>query len=153
LSDSNPNKILKGEYRAEVKKPSGASIPLGLFMNEQMQEISAVIFSNTATWGKIRALSQDPNPNIVFNAIRYNPKSVTPYYIRQAKKDYHETLLDGLQIYHNPWAREPLNPSLFRHRDIVQHYYSENEREWIYEVAEGVLMFRDVQTFITEASS
>jgi hypothetical protein len=39
----------------EVRKPNGRTIPLGFFLNDQMANISAVIFSNVATYGKVVA--------------------------------------------------------------------------------------------------
>ena len=33
----------------------------------------------------------------------------------------------GLRIYHNPFARHPLEPALFRHRSVFQWYFEGKE--------------------------
>ena len=91
-----------------VKKESGADIEIGLFQNDGMPEVSAVIFNTCATWGKVRALCADPNPNIYFTALRLNFTGPMPHCIEANKGEYKESLLDGLHVYHNPAARHPL---------------------------------------------
>lgn len=66
---------LEGETLLKVFKDNGSPIELGLFTTPAYREISAVIFSNCANMGKVRALSSDPSPGIVFTALRLNPAS------------------------------------------------------------------------------
>src|SRR5262245_22525633 len=47
-------------FLSSVQKDNQAPIELGVFQNRSMPEVSAILFSSCATWGKIRALSQDP---------------------------------------------------------------------------------------------
>ncbi len=129
-----------------VKKETGADIELGVFQNGGMPEVSAVIFSTCATWGKLRALSADPNPNILFTALRLNPKGPIPHCINASKREYKETLLDGLRVYHNPDANHPLDPATFRSPDVMQSYYSHDAEEWEHEQTEGQLLSRSVFT-------
>lgn len=129
-----------------VAKDSGAPIDLGLFLGNEMPEVSAVVFSSCATWGKVRALSADPNPNISFTALRLNMAGTKPHYIHRAKADYQESLLDGLRVYHNPFARHPLELAAFRNPAVMQAYYSHEEKEWKYEQVEAQLLFRSVFT-------
>lgn len=134
-------------YQIEsLTKDNGASIPVGIFNSESFHEISAVVFSTCATWGKIRALSADPNPNVMFSAVRRSLTGTRPHTEKLKKSQYSESLLDGLRVYHNPYASSPLDKSIFRHRDISQTYYSEAESEWIYEQRDGLLEFRIVHT-------
>lgn len=123
---------------------NGSPVELGLFTTPAYKDLSAVIFGNCANMGKIRALSADPNPNIFFTALRLNPALDQPHVIKEPKQRYEENLLDGLRIYHNPYAIHSLEPALFRHRSVVQSYYANND--WIYEQQEGQLLFRTVQT-------
>ncbi len=58
--DRNERVLLGCEYMEYITKPNGSQIPLGYFSNPDMKEVSAVAFSNTATFGKVRALSNDP---------------------------------------------------------------------------------------------
>jgi hypothetical protein len=135
---------LEGEQLRQAFKDNGSAVDLGLFTTPAYREISAVIFSGCATMGKVRALSADPNPNIYFTALRLNPASSQPHVIKEPKHRYQENLLDGLRIYHNPFAVRELDPALFRHRSVFQSYHRNND--WIYEQQEGQLLFRSVAT-------
>lgn len=137
---------LQGEELLQVFKDNGSSIDLGLFTTPAYQEISAVIFSGCATMGKVRALSSDPSPGIIFTALRLNPASDRPHVIKEPKRRYQENLIDGLRIYHNPFAQHPLDPALFRHPSVFQWYFQGGE-EFV-EQREGQLLFRCVNTFL-----
>lgn len=137
---------LQGEELRQVFKDNGSPIELGLFTTPAYREISAVIFSGCATMGKVRALSSDPNPNIVFTALRLNPSSDRPHLIKEPKRRYQESLLDGLRVYHNPFAQHPLDPAFFRHPSVFQWYFQDGE-EFV-EQREGQLLFRCVNTAI-----
>lgn len=142
---------LEGETLLKVFKDNGSPIELGLFTTPAYREISAVIFSSCANMGKVRALSSDPSPGIVFTALRLNPASDQPHIIRAPKRRYEENLLDGLRIYHNPYATHPLAPALFRHPSVFQSFW-END-DWVYDQREGQLLFRSVQTAIKSRPS
>lgn len=137
---------LKGEELAQVFKANGSPIELGLFTTPRFREISAVIFSNCANMGKVRALSSDPGRGIMFTALRLNPNSNRPHVIRKPKALYEENLFDGLRIYHNPYAAHPIDPALFRHPSVFQWYIQGGE-EFV-EQREGQLLLRFVQTVI-----
>lgn len=132
--------------RDKLVKENGAEVPLGIFNDHSHQEISAVIFSTCGTWGKVRALSSDPNPKITFNAGRLNTSGIKPHAVKLSKAQYTESLLDGLRVYHNPNAVVPLDRSIFRHRDIFQAFYSTEIGDWVHEQRDGLLMFRIVKT-------
>jgi hypothetical protein len=140
---------LEGHPLDSVAKDNGSEVGLGVFLDEEFKWLSAVMFSSCATWGKVRALSSDPNPAILFEAQKYNPKGSRPHIIRAKKSQYTEHLLDGLRIYHNPQATHKLDPCIFRHRDVFQSYFSELNDDWVYEYREGLLLFRRVETFIS----
>lgn len=96
--------------------------------------------------GKVRALSSDPDPNIVFTALRLNRSSDRPHLIKEPKRRYEESLLDGLRVYHNPFAQYPLNPALFRHPSVFQWYFQDGQEA--VEQREGQLIFRCVNTVV-----
>src|SRR6516162_1095991 len=52
-----------------------------------------------------------------------------------------------LRVYHNPWATHPLDVSIFRHKDVFQAYY-DDQRGWVYEQRDGLLLCRNVYTFL-----
>jgi hypothetical protein len=139
---------LRGYEVGSVAKDNGSAVGLGVFKDDEFRWLSAVMFSSCATWGKVRALSADPNPNIIFEAVTYNPNGPMPHYVRAKKANYTERLLDGLRVYRNPLATHPLDPGVFRHRDVFQSYYSEDSDDWVYEFREGLLLFRRVETYV-----
>ena len=118
--ERNERIILGQEYLDSITKPNGSEIPLGYFVKEMMNEISAVIFSNTATFGKVRTLSDDPG-HIFFESIRYNDFGLKPIHTILPKKKYRETLLDGVNIFHNPFAEYPISWQFFDRDDITHH--------------------------------
>jgi hypothetical protein len=118
--ERNERIILGQEYLDSITKPNGVEIPLGYFVKEMMNEISAVIFSNTATFGKVRALSGDPG-DIFFESIRYNNFGLKPIHTILPKKEYRENLLDGLHIFHNPFADHPISYQFFDRDEITHH--------------------------------
>ena len=74
-----------------------------------MEEISAVLFSNVATFGKVRALTKDKDPRqMCFSFSKFNANGLRPIEGMLPKQQYHETLESGLQLYLNPFAKYPL---------------------------------------------
>lgn len=110
-----------------VEKPNGSRVPLGYFARPGMPEISAVLFSNTATWGKVRALSADPNPNVLFSTLRYAEHAREPEYTVLPRAEYRETLLDGLCVFHNPYASRPLAHTLLDRPGVTQYWLPDPE--------------------------
>ncbi|GLH77031.1 hypothetical protein SSBR45G_19390 [Bradyrhizobium sp. SSBR45G] len=141
---------LKGQQQESVLKDNGSPVELGIFNKPEFSWLSAVMFSSCATWGKVRALSSDPNPNVFFDTVRYNPNGTTPAAARTRRSQYTEGLLEGLRIYHNQNADRPLDPKVFRHRDVFQAYSRETDEDWVYEFREGLLLFRQVCTVLQE---
>ncbi len=139
---------LKGHQIAAVTKDNQSDVPVGVFSSQDYAWLSAVVFSSCATWGKVRALSSDPNPNIVFQAVRLSSNGIAPYVVRAVKSSYSESLLDGLSVYHNPLATHQLSLEMFRHKDVFQSFYSEKEQGWVYEHRDGLLVWRSVFTGI-----
>ncbi len=152
LSQKDKLSPIKGKNIGKIFKDNGSPIDLGIFSNGKMKEVSAVIFSSSATFGKVRALSSDPNPNVEFTAVRHNPNSNEPHVIKTKRHNYHETLLDGLRVYHNPSAKYPIDPNYFRRKEVFQAYINSDTGEWEYEQCEGQLLFRIVYTELPKGS-
>lgn len=94
-----------------VAKPNGSTIELGWFKDERYAHISAVMYSALGTFGKARALSKDDG-EFIFHAIRIR-NNHEPIQIVAEKKDYSETLTDGLRLFVNPHATVPLDVDAF----------------------------------------
>lgn len=127
-----------------VEKENGSEIQLGIFNDESMSEISAIIFSCVATWGKLSAMSDNPETNTQVYSTWATPPNGVPVKRRCSPKEHGETILDGLQIFHNPNARYPVDPSFFRGKRVVQTYFDDNTGEWVHEGNLENLQFRMV---------
>ena len=125
-----------------IEKDNGSEIDLGFFNSDVVEEISAVIFSATATMGKVDALATTGNKETLFNYMRHGNDGIPRIHTGISRKDYDETLLDGLQVYHNPHAKYPLDLGVFRQNRIIQCYFDHESREWCEEGVPGSLAWR-----------
>ncbi len=144
---------LQGQRLTSVRKNNLSDVALAVFGRAEFAWLSAVIFSSCASWGKVRALSSDPNPNIFFEALRLNANGVMPHLVRARKSEYSESLLDGMRVYHNPSATHKLDTKTFRHHDVFQSYFSEIDGEWMHDQRDGLLQYRSVITGIPQQQS
>lgn len=151
IPEENRRIIFGHEYLEYILKPSGSKIELGFFLDDRMKEISAIIFSNLATWGKVRALSDDPNPNILFESQRYNDAGLKAHHRLQKKADYRETLLDGLHILMNPHAEVPIPSTMLNWPGVAYHWLDPSDGIPNEESPDGFLFWRTVLTLPPEA--
>ena len=105
-----------------VLKNENAIIDVGYFCTPEYSDVSAVIFSSLATWGKVRALADNPNARTVYRTLHPNPGSLHPIMRVATKADYHEHLLDGLCVMHNPFAKHKLGPEVLGHERLAQGF-------------------------------
>ena len=103
-----------------VAKSETASVPMGLFCDDTYAEVSAVIYSALATWGKIRALADNPGAKTVYTTFHPQEGSLRAKIRQTPKCDYMEHLLDGLYVLHNPFARFPIPSGLLSHPRIAE---------------------------------
>jgi hypothetical protein len=140
--EGNKQSLFAHVHMNSIRKDNGTVLPLGYFTSPQMKEVSAILFSNTATLGKVRALSSDPNENVLFSYVRYFRDGMRLEEATVLKSDYEESLLDGLHVYHNPFAEIPLDHSLFAYPGVTQHSYDATRRLPYDDAGDGVLMYR-----------
>ncbi|NVZ66835.1 hypothetical protein HX867_32460 [Pseudomonas gingeri] len=127
-----------------VEKDNGSEVPLGIFADSEMSEISAVVFSCVGTWGKLSSMSNNSSTDAeVFSTWATPPDGVTEKRVGRPV-ECGERVLDGLQVYHNPYAKNPLPPHVFRGGRVVQHYLDINSGEWVYEGLADALLWRQV---------
>jgi len=93
-----PHDSKKPKCIGEIQKPNGSGIKLGYFLNEEMEEISAVLFSNTATFAKLQALSSDSKHRVFFRSLRLDGNTRKLVQTVKGKSEYKEALLDGLSV-------------------------------------------------------
>jgi hypothetical protein len=118
----DPSKLasIEGTKLKTIRKNNNVELPLGIFNSTDYAHISAVLFNSSATWGKVRALSNDPYPLIYFQAVRSNPTNGDCFAFQGWKADYDETLFDGMRVYHNPHATHPLDWRVFQEPGAFQ---------------------------------
>lgn len=125
-----------------IKESSGASIPIGIFNDERYENLSGIIFSPVATAGKVRALSLDKNPNTFFETYSYNDYQQQGLKKKTPHNKYRESLLDGMSIYMNPFAKCKINIDDFDNHDICIRKDRDSVR-----IKHGFLYSRSVSKF------
>lgn len=130
-----------------VEKDNGAEIQLGLFNDPSMSEVSAIVFSCVATWGKLTAMAENPNRCVEVSSTWATHNNGVAEARICPSSDHHEIISDGLQVFHNPYAKNPLDPNFFRSKRVVQLYFNETNGEWIHEGGEDCLLFRQVISY------
>lgn len=128
--DNNENKY---RYKDKIKKnDSKAEIDLGLFNNNNYENISAIIFSCTTTIGKltssIKSENENYNANNVYCLYQDLVDDEIPYKMNIVSTESQELLQDGLFVLHNPFAKNPLNISYFDDPGITQIFIDEKRK-------------------------
>lgn len=107
-----------------VVKNENTNIPVGLFTTNEYKDVSAIIYSSLATWGKIRGLADNPQAMTVYHTCHLpTGDSIIPEMRFTKKSDYQESIADGLHILHNPFAEHPLDVSTFNHSRVAQYFF------------------------------
>lgn len=129
---------LEGKSLGSVTKDNGSEIELGFFDCEKFSHVSAVVYSSVATWGKVDALSG--NPMMLVNT-RW--ETLDGVISRTTKLgEVGETIIDGLRVYHNPYANYPLPTGAFKQSGVVQTWADPKKREIFFEGRESTLISR-----------
>ncbi len=129
----------------DATKKNGASVALGVFNNDACSEISAVIYSCLATWGKIRALANNPRYEFRFTSFHPSEDSINPVVFESLGTTYPEQLADGLYLFRNPYAKIPLPLGLFDHPRVAKSI-SLPENDFDFDCADDFLLARFVTT-------
>ncbi len=129
----------------DATKKNGANVPLGLFNNSDYSEISAVIYSCLATWGKVRALAKNPRYEFRFTSFHPSADSIKPIVFETQGAKYPEQLADGLYIFRNPHAKIPLPSDLLNHSRVAKSI-SLPDNDFDFDCADDFLLARFVTT-------
>jgi len=101
-------------------KTEVVDIPVGLFCDNTYADVSAVIYSSLATWGKIRALADNPAAHTIYRTFHPQEGSLFPEVRTSPKSEYHEDLMDGLWVLHNPFAKRPIADGALSHPRVAE---------------------------------
>jgi hypothetical protein len=139
------DKVVSYNVSAAAKTET-VNVPLGLFCDDTFADVSAVIFSSLATWGKVRALADNPSANTVYTT--FHPRETDLYAeIRRAlKRDYREHLFDGMYVLHNPFATRPILPGVLSHPRLAEIRVAP-DGELIIHAPDDFLLVRTLITF------
>jgi hypothetical protein len=133
-------------YNVEgVVKNENANIELGYFCTPEYSDVSAVIFSSLATWGKVRALADNPVAMTTYTTYHPNPGHLHAIRKQAQKSEYVEHLLDGLCIFHNPFADHPLDPQTLFHERLAQGFVRD-DGELDFEAPDDFLLLRSLMS-------
>lgn len=129
-------------------KNAATNIEVGLFCDERYADVSAVIYSSLATWGKLRAVADNPNAPSIYTTIHPNPGSLIPIVRTAHKRDYSEHLLDGLYVLHNPFALHPLPTGLLSHPRVCEVNVAD-DGELLINAPDDFLLLRMLKSQVT----
>lgn len=144
-NDQN-SEILDAIFMEEIDKKTGSKVPLGYFTNPDYSHVSAVIFSNVATFGKVRVMSDDPRITLV-QYRKYNDFGTQALEGVEEKSFYNEQLLDGLVVFHNPYADVPFDIEEFLHPVIGHYGFDIQRKDFISDIPHGTLFQRNITVF------
>ncbi|PJO45140.1 hypothetical protein [Lysinibacillus xylanilyticus] len=142
-NDEN-REILDAIFLEEIEKNQKSNVPLGYFTNSDYSHVSAVIFSNAATFSKVRVMSDDPRITLV-SFRRYNDNGTQPFEGTVEKSVYDEHLLDGLVVFHNPFADIPFEIDEFLHPVIAHSTFDMKTKNFLTDFPDGYLYQRRIQ--------
>jgi len=118
--------------KLELHRHGEKEIPAGFFFQPDCENISAVIFSNSATIAKFNRMGKlagfgNPKTTMVRMGARHNPDPNAafplPFEVEVNPTKYSESWSEGLAMYHNPNALHPIDPELF---PSITHHFFEN---------------------------
>lgn len=94
--------------------------PVGLFCDDSYPEVSAVIYSSLVTWGKVRALADNPQAHTIYRTFHPREGGLIPEIKTTPKSEYREHLLDGIWVLHNPFATHPIPEGVLSHPRLAE---------------------------------
>lgn len=120
------------EYKqiTSIQKNNGSLLNIGLFRDNACSHISAIIYSCTTSLGKLTSLCENHTPLPKFTAIEITTPTGIIYKSRYSNEPQIENIYDGLFVFHNPLAKNPVN-SDFMKSDGVVHFYFDTESKKI----------------------
>ncbi|MBQ0075738.1 MAG: hypothetical protein KBS69_01185 [Bacteroidales bacterium] len=131
--DNDGNNILINSSGKAIVKESknGQTEITPLFLDRAFENVSAVLFSATGTLSKFNRMGRQAglgskNTILFQTRVSYNksPNAISPIFSGHIiDENCHETWGDGVNIFHNPLARVPLDSSLFP--GVAHHYYKD----------------------------
>lgn len=89
--------------------------------------------------------ADNPEAMTIYRTYHPNPGHVHPIIKLAQKSEYSEHLLDGLCIFHNPFAVCPLDPQTLYHERLAQGFVRE-DGELDFEAPDDFLLLRSLMS-------
>jgi len=146
--DDSGELIIKPIEVNDYTKPNGTKIPSGFFFLPGSENVSAVIFSSSGTLSKFNRMGKQAGLgsdklNLVRMGNYYNhdPNAAVPNTITYpVNENSPETWSEGVIIFHNPNAKQPLDPEMFDER-VAQCFYKD---EFIHSVMPELFPYNSI---------
>lgn len=127
------------------EKNDGTKLELGIFRSDKYSDISAIIFSTTATISKVIVQTDiDCKVRITKYKEIQNIKEMIDLVSIVKNSDYNEEILDGIQVHHNPYAKIPLDLREFDNYYITHYFYDVKNDYIVVNQNEGTLVSRNI---------
>jgi hypothetical protein len=118
--------------KIDFHEHNGKKIPSGFFFTENAEHISAVMFSSTGTISKFIRMGKlagfgDSTVKVLYggNCYKHDPNAALPdQFFFEIDENYEETWGEGISIFHNPRALQPLSRDVFP--SVAHHYMQED---------------------------
>lgn len=136
-----------------VEKDNGSEIKLGFFEDSGFSEISAVLLSTTATWGKVEAMSGNSSLSRWIQSMWISGETGDPIRKAVLAKDYNENIRGGLLVFHNPYASHPLDPDMFKLSGVVQIFKDPNTKKITVQRNGNCLIHRQTINIVASGTS
>lgn len=140
-----------GISMGSVKKENGAEIVLGFFEDDSFSDISVILLSTTATWGKVEAMSKNNSITRYINTLWWSNTDGDPVFRPLTKQNHKEKIRDGLLVFHNPYAKHPINANIFKVDGVVQVFSDPNTKKITKQTNGDCLMHRQSINFIAKS--
>lgn len=121
----NPENNTYSKVSSVVKPDTDSDIQVGIFTHDKLSDISAIVFCNTLTLGKLSAMSKSKQYDMAYVVnVRHDDES--PHYkIHEVSTEHPELLLDGLYVFHNPYAKNPIDFDKVNKTGLLQYMYTD----------------------------
>ena len=124
----------QGIYCAKTtitKYNSNTEIPIGIFLNDHYEDISAVIFSCTLTLGKLTSMSISSGNYSFNNVINIRQELDSKrYLLHEVSLQCPEDIADGVFVFHNPNAKNKLPKEFFGSLAVTQFFLEDEDLKY-----------------------
>lgn len=117
IKDDGTNEIVSEQVKS-YRKANGEEIPAGFFLQPNTENISAVLANSEGTLSKFNRIGflagfSDRSIRMIRAGHCYQDSLTAQEFVSEVhSSDYSETWCEGVSIYHNPRAINPLSPAM-----------------------------------------